>query len=198
MGNPLELYIIRAAVESDVPQILEIYNERIANSTCLFMYDQVSLDNRLTWFMETKAKGYPIIVAAEKDTNKAIAYANYGGFRPHTAFVLTTEISLYIHQDHQRRGLGALMLKEMMRIAEEMSFRNIMAGITAENEGSVILFSKFGFKQVGHLHDVGYKFGRYLDVVFLEYVTNAQVPEGQLIPSFKSFDWKNYVYGGQQ
>lgn len=88
MGNPLELYTIRAAVESDVAQILEIYNERIVNSTCLFMYDQVSLDNRLTWFMETKAKGYPIIVAAEKDTNKAIAYANYGGFRPHTAFVL--------------------------------------------------------------------------------------------------------------
>ncbi|KAL7309257.1 hypothetical protein PS15m_011366 [Mucor circinelloides] len=198
MGNPLELYTIRAAVESDIPQILEIYNERIANSTCLFMYDQVSLDNRLTWFMETKAKGYPIIVAAEKETNKAIAYANYGGFRPHTAFVLTTEISLYIHQEHQRRGLGAVMLKEMMRIAKEMNFRNIMAGITAENEGSVILFSKFGFKKVGHLHDVGYKFGRYLDVVFLEYITGVQVPEGQIIPSFTSFDWKNYVYGGQQ
>lgn len=88
MVNPLELYIIRAAVESDLPQILEIYNERIANSTCLFMYDTVPLDNRLTWFMETKAKGYPIIVAAEKETNKAIAYANYGGFRPHTAFIL--------------------------------------------------------------------------------------------------------------
>ncbi|KAG1107718.1 hypothetical protein G6F42_016263 [Rhizopus arrhizus] len=198
MGNPLELYTIRAAVESDIPQILEIYNERIANSTCLFMYDQVSLDNRLTWFMETKAKGYPVIVAAEKETNKAIAYANYGGFRPHTAFVLTTEISLYIHQEHQRRGLGAVMLKEMMRIAKEMNFRNIMAGSTAENEGSVILFSKFGFKKVGHLHDVGYKFGRYLDVVFLEYITGVQVPEGQIIPSFKSFDWKNYVYGGQQ
>lgn len=90
------------------------------------------------------------------------------------------------------------MLKEMMRIAKEMNFRNIMAGITAENEGSVILFSKFGFKKVGHLHDVGYKFGRYLDVVFLEYITGVQVPEGQIIPSFTSFDWKNYVYGGQQ
>lgn len=88
MGNPLDLYHVRAARESDLPQILEIYNERILNSTCLFMYDPVPLDNRLTWFMETKAKGYPIIIAAERDTDKAIAYANYGNFRPHTAFVL--------------------------------------------------------------------------------------------------------------
>lgn len=88
MGNPLDLYTIRRAVEEDLPQILEIYNERIANSTCLFMYDQVPLENRVTWFKETKAKGYPIIVAAEKETNKAIAYANYGVFRPHTAYIL--------------------------------------------------------------------------------------------------------------
>ncbi|CAO3654088.1 unnamed protein product [Mucor hiemalis] len=160
------------------------------------MYETVELENRSTWFKETKAKGYPIIVAAEKDTNKAIAYANYGGFRPHTAFVLTTEISLYIHQDHQRRGLGALMLKELMRIGKEMKFRNLMAGITAENEGSVILFSKYGFKQVAHLHDVGYKFGRYLDVVFLEYVTDAEVKEGQTVPSFLPFAWENYEYNG--
>lgn len=108
----------------------------------------------------------------------------------------TTEISLYIHQEHQRRGLGALMLKEMMRIGKEMKFRNLMAGITAENEGSVILFSKFGFKQVAHLHDVGYKFGRYLDVVFLEYLTDAEVKKGQAIPSFVPFAWDNYEYDG--
>jgi RimJ/RimL family protein N-acetyltransferase len=107
----------------------------------------------------------------------------------------TTEISLYIHQDHQRRGLGALMLKEMMRIGKEMRFRNIIAGITAENEGSVILFSKFGFKNVGHFHDVGYKFGRYLDVVFLEYITGAEL-ENPSIPSFKHFPWNSYVFGG--
>lgn len=88
------------------------------------------------------------------------------------------------------------MLTEMMRIAKEMQFRNIIAGITAENEGSVILFDKFGFKNVGHFHDVGYKFGRYLDVVFLEYITDAQVEEGKSIPSFKAFAWDDYVYGG--
>lgn len=88
MGNPLELYHIRAATESDIPQILDIYNERILNSTCLFMYDPVPVENRLAWFRELKAKGYPVIVAAEKQTNQAIAYACFGSFRPHTAFIL--------------------------------------------------------------------------------------------------------------
>jgi phosphinothricin acetyltransferase len=90
------------------------------------------------------------------------------------------------------------MLKEMMRIGKEMKFRSIIAGITAENEGSVILFSKFGFKNVGHFHDVGYKFGRYLDVVFLEYITDAEMEGNQSIPSFKHFSWDSYVFGGNQ
>lgn len=88
------------------------------------------------------------------------------------------------------------MLTEMLRIAMEMKFRSLIASITAENEGSVILFDKFGFKNVGHFHDVGYKFGRYLDVVFLEYITDAKVEEGMSIPSFKSFAYDKYVYGG--
>ncbi|KAI9481114.1 MAG: GNAT domain-containing protein [Benjaminiella poitrasii] len=198
MVNPFELYTIRAAVESDVPQILDIYNERVLNSTCLFMYNTVSLDNRLTWFMETKAKGYPIIVAADKKTNKAIAYASLGSFRPHTAYVLSSEISLYIHQDHQRRKLGTVLLKEMLRIVEEMKLRSIIASITSENEGSIVLFSKFGFKNAGVFHDVGYKFGRYLDVTFMEYITDAEVEKDKALPSFVPFKWSSYVYNGGQ
>ncbi len=96
MVNLHELYSIRAAVESDIPQILDIYNERVLNSTCLFMYNPVSLDNRLTWFMETKAKGYPIIVAVDRKTNKAIGYASLSNFRPHTAYVLYVFVFVFV------------------------------------------------------------------------------------------------------
>lgn len=88
MTNPLDLYYIRAAVESDLPQILDIFNERILNSTCVFIYDPVPLENRATWFRETKAKGYPILVAVEKEFNKAVAYTGYGTFNPRTAYCL--------------------------------------------------------------------------------------------------------------
>ncbi|KAG0976497.1 hypothetical protein G6F57_010161 [Rhizopus arrhizus] len=149
-----EKYVIREAKDEDVPQIHEIFNERIVNSTCIFVYDTVSIENRSAWFHDLKSKGYPVIVAAEKESDKAIAYACLGQFRPHPAYVLTTEISLYIHQEHQRRGLGALLLQEMLRIGREMNFRSIIASITAENEGSVVLFSKFKFQNMGLAHDM--------------------------------------------
>ncbi|KAI8876596.1 acyl-CoA N-acyltransferase [Backusella circina FSU 941] len=194
--SPLELYTIREATEADAPQILEIYNERILNSTCLFMYDAVPLENRINWLRDSKAKGYPVIVAAEKETNKAIAYASYGGFRPHTAYVLSSEISVYINLAHHRRGLGAVMLEEMMRIAKEMKLRSIIASITSENTASILLFEKYGFKYSGKFSDVGYKFGRYLDVTFLEYITGEEAVVTDGIPAFEPFPWGNYVFGG--
>ncbi|ORE01385.1 acyl-CoA N-acyltransferase, partial [Rhizopus microsporus var. microsporus] len=193
MNKTLELYNIREATEADLPQICEIFNERISNSTCIFVYNTVSLENRLTWFNDLKSKGYPIIVAAEKESDKAVAYACFGSFRPHPAYVLSTEVSLYIHQQHQRKGLGGLMLKEMLRIAKDMQFHSIIASITADNEGSIVLFSKFGFRHCGVTHQVGYKFGKFLDVVFMEYLTDAPIIS-QDIPSFKAFPWGAYTF----
>jgi phosphinothricin acetyltransferase len=86
------------------------------------------------------------------------------------------------------------MLKEMLQIAKDMNLRSIIASITSENEGSIVLFSKYGFKHAGVFHDVGYKFGRFLDVTFLEYITEASLEEGTIIPSFKHFPWDTYAY----
>lgn len=84
----LDNYIVREATEADVPAILEIYNERVLNSTCLFIFDPVTLEDRLAWLEDSKKKGFPVIVAAEKDTNKAIAYASFGTFRSKPAYDL--------------------------------------------------------------------------------------------------------------
>ncbi|KAG1467206.1 hypothetical protein G6F56_004537 [Rhizopus delemar] len=192
----MDNYVIREATEEDVPQLFEIFNERIINSTCIFAYDTVSMENRVSWMKDLKSKGYPLIVAAEKETNKAVAYACLGSFRPHPAYVLTSEISLYIHQKHQRKGLGATMLKELLRVGREMKFRSIIASITADNEGSILLFSKFNFQNMGVAHDSGYKFGKFLDVVFMEYLTDAEVNlKEKGIPSFRSFPWGKYTFG---
>jgi phosphinothricin acetyltransferase len=86
--NPLQLYNIREATEADLPQLLDIYNERVRNSTSLFVYDEIPLENRQTWFKDCQAKGYPVIVAAEKETDLAIAYSSLAQYRPHPAYVL--------------------------------------------------------------------------------------------------------------
>ncbi|KAI9244720.1 acyl-CoA N-acyltransferase, partial [Sporodiniella umbellata] len=139
-------YVIREAREKDLPQIHAIFNERITNSTCIFAYETVSMESRVAWLNELKGKGYPVIVAAEKASDKAIAYACLNTFRPHPAYVLTSELSLYIDQNHQRQGLGTALLQELLRIGHEMSFHSIIASITADNTASTLLFLKHQFK----------------------------------------------------
>ncbi|KAG0183795.1 hypothetical protein DFQ28_000893 [Apophysomyces sp. BC1034] len=163
-------YTIREANEDDLPSILEIFNERVLNSSSLFVYEAVPLENRQAWYRDAKAKGYPIIVVVEKETNKVIAY------------------------DYHRRGLGRVMLQKMIRIAKDMGLRSIIASITSENEPSVRLFSVFQFKLAGVFHDVGYKFGRYLDVSFYELILDTVVDKSVTVPSFKPFPWGQYKF----
>ncbi|KAI8089907.1 acyl-CoA N-acyltransferase [Halteromyces radiatus] len=193
--NPLELYTIREATEADLPQILDIYNERVLNSTSLFVYDPVTLENRQTWLKDCQAKGYPVIVAVEKETNTVIAYSSLGQYRPHPAYVLTAEISIYININHHRRGLGRILLEEMIAIAEKMKLRSLIASITSENSPSIQLFGRYQFKQAGQFHDVGYKFGRFLDVTFLERILESTVVEFTGAASFTHFPWGQYRYG---
>ncbi|KAI7865470.1 acyl-CoA N-acyltransferase [Spinellus fusiger] len=192
----LDTYFIREAKHEDISAILEIYNERIENSTCLFIYNTVPFEDRETWFNVSKSKGYPIIVAVEKATNKTIAYASYGAFRDKSGFIFTAEISIYIHLDHHYRGLGKTLLKEMIQIAQGMRLRSVIAAITTENNVSVLLFSAFGFKHIGTLHDVGHKFGRYLDGSFYERIFDTpSFPITQRTPSFTPFPWGSYTFG---
>ncbi|SAM04733.1 hypothetical protein [Absidia glauca] len=193
--NPLQLYNIREATEADLPQLLDIYNERVRNSTSLFVYDEIPLENRQTWFTDCQAKGYPVIVAAEKETDLAIAYSSLAQYRPHPAYVLTAEISIYIHVDHHRRGLGRLLLEEMITIAERMKLRSLIASITSENAPSLQLFGQYQFTHAGVFHKVGYKQGRYLDVTFLERISPAPLVDFPRGASFTPFPWGNYRHG---
>ncbi|KAF7722252.1 hypothetical protein EC973_003502 [Apophysomyces ossiformis] len=188
-------YTIRGATENDLPTIAEIYNERVRNSSSLFVYETVSLENRKAWYQDMKAKGYPIVVVVETATGRVAAYGCLGAFRPHPAYVLTTEISLYVHLDFHRRGLGRVMLKELIQIGRDMGLRSIIACITSENEPSIRLFSTSNFKFAGTFHDVGYKFGRYLSVSFYELILETVLDESVLVPKFKPFPWSEYKFG---
>lgn len=193
-SNPLDLYTIREATEADLPAILEIYNERVLNSTSLFVYEPVNLENRQTWFKDSKSKGYPIIVAVDKSTNETIAYASFGPYRPHAAYILTAEISLYIHQNHHRRGLGRILLDELIEIAKKMKLRSLIASITSENLPSLQLFSKYDFTLAGTFNDVGYKFGKFLEVTFLQRIITESQVEFTGAASFIPFPWGQYKY----
>ncbi|KAH8552574.1 putative phosphinothricin acetyltransferase protein [Umbelopsis sp. PMI_123] len=181
-------YYIRDATEDDLPTIVEIYNEQIMNSSSLFMYSPVDLQNRLEWFMTTKSKGFPVLVAVKKGSNQddqedqtskeeVAAYCSLGTFRDKPAYNASAEVSLYVHINHRRQGLGKILMNKIIEKADEINIHAIIASITVENSVSLNLYSNLGFRHIGTFKDTGYKFGRWLDVAFYELI----LPNGDRI-----------------
>lgn len=155
-------------------QILDIFNDAILNSTALYDYKPWTMDTMKVWF-ETKAQhNFPVIGIVD-DEGVLMGFGSYGQFRMRPAYKYTIENSLYVHRDHRGKGLGKILLNEIISHATSQNFHSIIAVIDASNEISLDLHRKAGFTQVGVFREVGYKFGRWLDAVFLQ--LNLDTPE---------------------
>lgn len=157
---------IRLAETKDLLGILEILNYEIQNSTSV--YDVLKRNEEFiqTWFSEKNRLGFPVFVAVEKDA--VLGYGTYGKYRPHDGFRYTVEHSIYISADNRGKGVGKLLMQELINSAKKLGFHAIIAGIDAENTKSCEFHEDFGFEEVGRLKEVGYKFGRWLDLVFMQ------------------------------
>lgn len=148
-------------------QILDIFNDAILNSTALYDYKPWTMDTMKVWF-ETKAQhNFPVIGIVD-DEGVLMGFGSYGQFRVRPAYKYTIENSLYVHRDHRGKGLGKILLNEIISHATSQNFHSIIAVIDASNEISLDLHRKAGFTQVGVFREVGYKFGRWLDAAFLQ------------------------------
>jgi phosphinothricin acetyltransferase len=152
---------VRAAVESDVPAITEIYNYEVLNGWATFDIEPKTLEDRLAWFQETQPP-HGIIVAEE--SGKIVAWGCLRPFRTKAAYRFTVENSVYVHQGHRGARYGRLVLARLIEMAREGGFHSIIAGIAEGNPASDRLHRSFGFELVGTERDVGYKFERWLDV----------------------------------
>ena len=159
---------IRAAETQDLPAILDIYNEAILNTTAVYDYTPHTLEMRYAWFAAKQANDFPVFVA---DLRGAVAgFGALGTFREWDAYRLTVENSLYVAPKYRGQGLGKQLLAKLVKTAQEMSLHAIVAGIDADNIISLNLHKQFGFEEVGHFRQVGYKFDRWLDLKFMERV----------------------------
>ena len=155
-------------------QILDTFNDAILNSTALYDYKPWTMDTMKVWF-ETKAQhNFPVIGIVD-DEGVLMGFGSYGQFRMRPAYKYTIENSLYVHRDHRGKGLGKILLNEIISHATSQNFHSIIAVIDASNEISLDLHRKAGFTQVGVFREVGYKFGRWLDAAFLQ--LNLETPE---------------------
>jgi phosphinothricin acetyltransferase len=158
--------VVADASRDDLAGILAIYNEVIRNSTAVYSEVEFSADRGANWF-DTKAEhGWPFLTA--RDATGVVGFGTFGDFRAWPCYRFSVEHSVHVRADCRGRGIGRALLRELIERARAMQKHVMVAGIDADNAASIGLHESLGFKVVGHLHEVGFKFGRWLDLVFLE------------------------------
>ena len=156
---------VRDATQADLPRILAITNQAIAETTALWTIAPATLETRGAWMAERLAAGFPVLVA---EADGAVAgFGSFGAFRPFDGYLHTVEHSLYVDPAWQGRGLGGALLAALARRAEAMGKHAMVAGIEAGNAASIRLHERAGFAACGTLPEVGQKFGRWLDLTFM-------------------------------
>lgn len=161
--------LIRQAVESDLPSLLAIYNYEVVNSVATFDMEPKNLEQRRVWFDEHNVGNHPLIVAEVE--GRVVGYASLSSYRVKEAYAATVELSVYVDVAYRGKGVATRLMDAILEMArKDESIHLVVSVITGENEASVKLHEKYGFSYCGTVHQVGFKHGRYLDIVTYELI----------------------------
>lgn len=152
--------------------ILDIFNDAIEHSTALYDYRPRPPESMAAWFAAKARGGFPVL-GIEDEQGALLAVGSYGTFRAWPAYKYTVEHSVYVQRDHRGHGLGGAMLRALIAAAREHDVHALIGDIDATNAGSIALHEHLGFRHVGTLAQVGFKFGRWLDLAFYELLLEA-------------------------
>jgi len=158
--------VIDDASRRDLPQILAIYNEVIRHSTAVYSEEEFTPARGEAWFDAKVGQSFPVIVA--RDASGVAGFGSFGEFRAWPCYRHSVEHSVHVRSDRRGQGLGRALVQDLLRRAAGMGKHVMIAGIDADNAVSIGLHRSLGFTAVGHFHEVGFKFGRWLDLVFME------------------------------
>ncbi|WP_300635623.1 GNAT family N-acetyltransferase [Pseudomonas sp.] len=162
--------MIRDATEHDLPAIRDIYNDAVLNTTAIWNEQPVDLANRQAWFSARQAQGYPILVAV--DNAEVTGYASFGDWRPFEGFRYSVEHSVYVRDDQRGKGLGPRLMEALIERARIGGKQVMVAAIESGNLASIRLHERLGFITTGQMPQVGIKFGRWLDLTFMQLALN--------------------------
>jgi L-amino acid N-acyltransferase YncA len=158
---------VRPVADGDAEAIRAIYNPEVLESTVTFDLVPRTLDEQLAWQHE-RSGAHAVLVAIDDATGELLGYASLSGYKTRAAYATTVEDSVYIRRDQQGRGVGKLLLAELLAVATAHGFHAVMARIVGGHDASIALHARFGFEIVGTEREVGRKFGRWLDVVVMQ------------------------------
>jgi phosphinothricin acetyltransferase len=159
--------IIRTVSTDDLPAILDIYNEAVLNTTASYDYQPHTLAQRTVWFQQHADQGLPIIVVVDA-AGTVVGWGSLSKFREKIGYQYTVEHSLYIHADYRGQGIGRRLLLALVEAARALGKHAIVGGVDSSNTVSQRLHESCGFQQVAHFRQVGYKFDRWLDILFYQ------------------------------
>jgi phosphinothricin acetyltransferase len=164
---------IRLATAADLETINEIYNHYVINSTCTYQTEPENMDARRTWFA-AHGERHPITVAEE--AGQIVGWGSLSRFHARAAYSCTVENSIYVNPRQLRRGIGRMLLNDLIDRARRSGHHTIIAGIDAEQTPSVAIHAAMGFEKVALLKEVGFKFDRWLHVIYMQKMLNSPPP----------------------
>lgn len=157
---------IRDAAGDDLEAVLAIYNDVVATSTAIYRDTPATLDDHRAWWTDRVAQGYPVLVAVEEA--HVVGFASFGDFRSWPGYRFTVEHTVHVRADRRGAGIGHALMLPLIERAEALGKHVMVAGIDGANQGSLRFHARLGFERVGHLREVGFKFGRWLDLVLMQ------------------------------
>jgi phosphinothricin acetyltransferase len=158
---------IRPAAEKDLLQILDIYNEAVENTTATFDTTKRTMDEQLVWFRKHKGN-HPILVSEENGT--ITGWASLSQWSDRCAYDGTVEVSVYVHLEHRGKGIGKKLLEMITLEGGKVNNHSVIARISAGNDVSIHIHEKLGYRHIGVMKEVGFKFDKYIDVHMMQYM----------------------------
>jgi phosphinothricin acetyltransferase len=160
-------YVIRLATLADAEPIRAIYNYYVAHSTCTYQIEPETAEERVAWLRD-RAPRHPAIVADDNGT--ILAWASLSPWKSRCGYAEAAEASVYVHHEHQRRGLGRALLLDLIARGRAAELHTILGGASSDQKASLALQLALGFRVCGEMKEVGIKFGRRLDVTYTQFM----------------------------
>ena len=162
-------FTLRDATADDAPALQRIYEDAVLHGTATYEIDPPDEAEMRARFEALKSKGYPYIVACDA-AGQVVAYAYAGPFRARPAYRWSVEDSVYMLPEAKGKGIGTALLRRLVEVCEEKGFRQMIAVIGgSDHQPSIKLHERVGFQHIGIFEGSGFKFGRWIDTVFMQY-----------------------------
>jgi L-amino acid N-acyltransferase len=163
--------LVRDASDDDVTATLEIYNRLVAETTVIWQDEPETPAGRQAWARARRARGFPVLVAVGAETGTVVGLGSYADFRDSVSkpgYRFTVEHTIHVREGWRDRGIGPLLLDALIERARAAGIHVMVAGVDGANKGSIRFHERHGFVETARMPEVGWKFGRWLDLVLLQ------------------------------